>query len=174
MGITVWTLRGESAGEYQIQADPSEERPRLDSPPRSNPQAQPEATGRVEPATHRFVIHALCVPGVVLLSDAITRQNRTLFFDLLRAAASDWQATPAALEFSWPIPGASGDAGPALNAFVDKQVSDFAARLVLATESARDHLGAGAISTETVPDFSQSGQPESKLELWRRIQNGWS
>ena len=139
----------------------------------SAPVAQPPpATVEPEqPDEPPFAVVAFGVPGALLVADASPRRQEALLArDVLRAASGDWSAAAARARFDWPQPGASGVSGPALAAFVEKQVEDTGARLLLVTDAAAERLDHWPRGTVGVPDLPSLADPEKKLTLWRRIQ----
>ena len=74
------------------------------------------------------------------------------------------------IEFKWPLPGVSGAVEPALGAFLDKQIHDFAVTRVLATTSAANRLPPAGIDFIAIPDLEQLDHPNAKRALWRQLQ----
>ena len=69
------------------------------------------------------------------------------------------------------MPGVSGAAGPALGAFLGKQIDDFSVTRALATASAAAKLPAGGIDFTTIPDLDEIDSPDAKRALWRQLQD---
>ena len=130
--------------------------------------AEVEAERRDDAA---FAVVAYGLPGALLVAEASRRREEAVLArDVLRAARRDWSAAVGQARFEWPQPGVSGEPGPALAAFVEKQAEDFRARLVLVTESVAGRLGDCPVEPVTVPAPSSLAEPRSKAALWRRLQ----
>jgi hypothetical protein len=89
----------------------------------------------------RWSVLSIAAAGVVLLVDgASSRRDLRLALDVVAAASGDWQVKPVSRRFDWR-PELAGDgslpsqAGQrALHAFVDKDLVDHGARLLLCVE----------------------------------------
>ena len=197
MGIEVWYARaggeepvdtgaddgaeGAAAGAGKVHTGPADgDAPgRTDNdPPNFSPapsvpgaEQSPDADEPGPPDEVPFAVVALGLPGAVLVVDAFPRkQEAALARDLLRTARRDWSAAIGQTRFEWPQPSLSGASGPALMAFVEKQVEDFGARLLLVTESAAGRLGDCPMEIVRVPDLPALADPRNKSALWRRFQ----
>ena len=118
-----------------------------------------------------FSVEALAAPGVLLVAGAFTRPGEVMLAkDVVRAARRDWSAGVRRARFDWPQPGAAGEPGPALEAFVEKQAGDCGAKLLLITELAAALLHPVPLKFTPVPDIATLSDPQGKLALWRRLQ----
>jgi hypothetical protein len=169
LGIDVWRLRSRAVEAPSPSEDPvgavfNRDRPlaesRLKTAPTSaartsqgnalpqGPESRLEAapTGAI-----RFEVVSLSTAGVTLLLGAPpTGRAARLARDLLSAATGRWDAEPAMRTFEWPpghanrVPAAGlrGAAERALAAFVDKELADHGATLLLLDDSVAARLEA--------------------------------
>lgn len=100
-----------------------------------------------------------------------SRKQATLAADIARCAGRDWAAAVEQMRFDWPLPGLAGGAGPAVAAFMEKQLQDFAVQRALVTNSATKNLPAETLDCLTIPDLEQLEDPDAKRELWRQLQD---
>ena len=128
--------------------------------------------GAPEAATDAaFTLWAVCTPGILLVTGPFAnRRMEVLAQDIARSAGGRWAEPTKLLRFAWPWPGATGSATPALRAFLDKQIQDFAVQRILATSSMAEKATASGLKSIAIPDLEQLESPEAKRELWRRLQ----
>ena len=143
-------------------------------PPAPRP-AAPTARAQDPADAEPFTLIAFCAAGegggALLATGGLTgRGQAALAADIVRCLSRNWSATVRRIEFNWPLPGVTGAAGPALSAFLDKQVNDFSVVRALATESAAARLPALGLGVATIPDLDQLDGPEAKRALWRQLQ----
>lgn len=184
MGITQWHLRV-APGEAREAARPEAWQPPEAPPPEAPPEPQAPASERTAPAAAAspIAVVSLALGGVVLLAEDVrSRRDRRLARDVLAAAAGDFVTRPAARRFHWPPQGAgdavaadaaSGDR--ALRAFVDKDLADHGAALLLCTESVARRLGdeRPGCRRVTMPDLATLGRDVGgKRALWQAIAGG--
>ena len=98
------------------------------------------------------------------------RGEVALAADIVRCMCRNWSATVKRIEFHWPLPGVSGAAEPALAAFLDKQLQDFAVTHALATASAAAKVPPVDLDVITIPDLAQIDGPDAKRALWKQLQ----
>lgn len=148
--------------------------------PRREPAArQTEPTGHGPtdvPTGDSFSVIAFCAAsqggGALLACESLSgRGQAVLAADIVRCLCRNWAATVRRIEFNWPMPGVSGAAGPALGAFLGKQIDDFSVTRALATASATAKLPAGGIDFTTIPDLDEIDSPDAKRALWRQLQD---
>ncbi|MCY3795355.1 MAG: hypothetical protein OXG51_13420 [Gammaproteobacteria bacterium] len=192
MGIEAWRLRSAEPA-----AAPS--RPKREVPVEARaPAALPRRTARSsspqpgnQPAPHpteparqgstdlstgdSFSVIAFCAAsqggGALLACGSLSgRGQAVLAADIVRCLCRNWAATVRRIEFKWPLPGVSGAAGPALDAFLDKQIDDFSVTRALATASAAAKLPPDGIDFITIPDLAELDSPDAKRALWRQMQ----
>jgi hypothetical protein len=199
MGIDVWRLRtgaataaesastpapapsaAAAAAALLETAHPPQRRrsvPRA-SPPSSAPSAGPGPAVGPEAAPLSAV--SLAVPGVVMLLDGpVSRRDRRLAMDVLASAASDWQAKPLTRQFDWPPRIGAGAVATgadalqrALEAFVDKDLADHGASLLLCSETLAAQLPDRWPDCRRVlvPTLERLGRDASlKRALWQSL-----
>ena len=130
----------------------------------------PEATD-----AEAFTLIAFCTAsesgGALLATSGLSgRGQAALAADIVRCLSRNWSAAVRRIEFNWPLPGVTGVAGPALSAFMDKQINDFSVTRALATASAAARLPALGRGVATIPDLNQLGSPDAKRALWQQLQ----
>ncbi len=134
----------------------------------TSPQPHPPATATDE----AFTLVATCAKGALLASAAFaSRKQALLAADIVRCAGRDWAASVRQMRFDWPLPGITGSAGPAVAAFLDKQIQDFAVQRPLVTAPAAKHIPAEPFDFLAIPKLEQLEDPDAKRELWRQLQN---
>ena len=192
MGIEAWRLRSAepaaapSRPERQVPtqarapaAPPRRTAPSPPPPPRNQPaarQTEPARHGPTDvPTGDSFSVTAFCAAsqdgGALLACESLSgRGQAVLAADIVRCLCRNWAATVRRIEFNWPLPGVSGAAGPALGAFLDKQIDDFSVTRALATASAAAKLPRDGIDFITIPDLAEVDSPDAKRLLWRQLQ----
>ncbi len=90
--------------------------------------------------------------------------------DIAHCACGDWTFAVKQLRFDWPLPGMTGDAAPALGAFLGKQIQDFSVKRILATKSAAARLPSVGLECTIIPDLEQIQDADAKRVLWRQLQ----
>ncbi len=190
MGIEAWCLR--RAAPLPRRSPPTPAEPKAPAPararspsarrgasvppaPRPAPPAAPGAGARDPADAEPFTLIAFCAAGegggALLATGGLTgRGQAALAADIVRCLSRNWSAAIRRIEFNWPLPGVTGAAGPALSAFLDKQVNDFSVVRALATESAAARLPALGLGVAAIPDLDQLDGPEAKRALWRQLQ----
>ncbi|MYE84770.1 MAG: hypothetical protein F4X31_00790 [Gammaproteobacteria bacterium] len=145
--------------------------------PRPAPPAAAAPAAKVPDATDAepFTLTAFCTAseggGALLATSGLTgRGQAALAADIVRCLSRNWSATVRRIEFNWPLPGVTGAAGPALSAFLDKQINDFSVTRALATQSAAARMPTLGIGVATIPDLNQLDSPDAKRALWRQLQ----
>lgn len=134
--------------------------------PGRQPASAPEAA-----TDAAFTLWAVCARGILLVTGPFAgRRMEILAQDIVRSAVGRWAEPTKLFRFAWPWPGAAGSATPALSAFLDKQIQDFAAESILATSSVAEKAAASGLKPITIPDLEQLDSSEAKRELWRRLQ----
>lgn len=160
-------------------APPRRTAPSPPPPPRNQPaarQTEPTRHGPTDvPTGDSFSVIAFCAAsqdgGALLACERLSgRGQAVLAADIVRCLCRNWAATVRRIEFNWPLPGVSGAAGPALGAFLDKQIDDFSVTRALATASAAAKLPPGGIDFITIPDLAELDSPDAKRLLWRQLQ----
>ena len=137
-------------------------------PPAAATGPQPSAT-TAEPT---FTLVATCAKGALVVTGAFAgRKQATLAADIARCACRDWAAAIEQRRFDWPLPGLTGDADPAVAAFMEKQVQDFAVQRPLVTQSAARNIPPDAFDALTIPELEQLEDLDAKRELWRQLQD---
>ncbi len=150
MGIDVWRRRVAETSEPQAEAVPPAVAAHADAPAEPPVSAPAEAAAAprqpfrkpVAVPQERFSAVAIAVPGAVLLvADTPSKVEARLARDVLGAASGAWRARPVSRRFDWPPEiggesiGSDARAGDrALEAFVDKDLADHRARVLLCTE----------------------------------------
>jgi hypothetical protein len=157
---------------------------RVDEPPPAAKAQQPSAARRpvadMPAEAQPFAVQSLILGGVLLLvEDSRSRRDRRLAGDVLGAAAGDYRSRPVARRFCWPPEGAgdavAGDADSgdrALRAFVDKDIADHGARLLLCTAPVAPRLGEGwpGCRQVTLPELATLARDvEAKRALWQAL-----
>lgn len=189
MGLEPWFLRATpgattqagAAGPLKTDAAASAARPPgapRPAPARSGSEAAPNGRSRIDsrPASETALVFAIVVlglPGALLAASAFPPRSSVarLAQDLLRAARRDWAAEVRQVRFDWPLPSAQGAFRPALAAFLEKQVQDFAAERLLATESVAQRLKDAPLQLIVIPELQAlADDPEAKRKLWQRLQ----
>jgi hypothetical protein len=162
MGITRWRLRAAQArGPREVDLASVRESP-----------AAPVAD------QGRWSVLSLALGDAVLLVDGeSSRRDLRLAQDVLAAATGDWRKRPAARRFHWPPDVAGGGVQPAadagrraLNAFVDKDLGDHAARLLVCTEPLAPRLEESwpGCRRLVIPALDVLGrEAAAKRSLWR-------
>lgn len=161
MGIDVWRLRVAEVSETRSEPVPSAAAAPAVSPAApavaavARP-AEPAVPAPAEKASavrepvrkpaavpqERFSAVAIAVPGAVLLvADAPSKVEARLARDVLGAASGAWRARPVSRRFDWPpelggesLAGDARSGDRALAAFVDKDLADHGARVLLCAE----------------------------------------
>lgn len=199
MGIEVWRRRSAApkpapaqpsahtaaaAGPQPRRGTPAREGPQRQRQPASTPTNAPKrpaaaAGARLErpppaaatPTDEAFALTATCAQGVLVATSAFAnRKQAALAADIARCAGRDWSADLKQLRFDWPLPGITGAAAPALCAFLDKQMQDFAVQRPLVTASMARKIPPDAFDCIAIPDLEQLEDADAKRELWRRLQ----
>lgn len=187
MGIEVWRQRRQAPQEAPAAAPrrsagvPRQRAQQRRRPPVAPPAArrpavagaQPERAppAAATPTDAAFALTATCAEGTLVVTGAFTnRKQAALAGDIARCACGDWAAELKHLRFDWPLPGVSGSAAPAVSAFLDKQMQDYAVQRPLVTASIASKIPPGAIDCMAIPDLEQLDAPDAKRELWRRLQ----
>ena len=122
-----------------------------------------------------FTVIAFCTAGrdggALLACGRLSgRGQAALAADIVRCLCRNWSAAVKRIEFKWPLPGVAGAPEPALGAFLDKQIHDFAVTRALATASAAAKLPPAGIDFITIPDLAQIDGPDAKRALWQQLQ----
>ena len=99
-----------------------------------------------------------------------SRKQAALAGDIARCACRDWTADLKHLRSIGRCPASAEARPPALGAFLERQMQDFAVRRLLVTASMANKVPSGAIDHITIPDLEQLDDPDAKRELWRRLQ----
>ena len=197
MGIEVWRRRGTApkpapaqpstrtaAAAQRRRGTPAGEGPQRRRQPASTPTNAPKrpaaaAGASLErpppvapaPTDEAFALTATCAQGVLVATGAFAnRKQAALAADIARCAGGDWSADLKQLRFDWPLPGITGAAAPALCAFLDKQMQDFAVQRPLVTASMARKIPSDAFDCIAIPDLEQLEDADAKRELWRRLQ----
>lgn len=197
LGIEVWRRRSTapkpapakpsvrtSAAAQRRRGTPAGEGPQRRRQPTSTPTNAPRrpaaaAGARLErppptaptPTDEAFALTATCANGVLVATGAFAnRKQAALAADIARCAGRDWAADLEHLRFDWPLPGITGAAAPALCAFLDKQMQDFAVQRPLVTASMARKIPPDAFDCIAIPDLEQLEDADAKRELWRRLQ----
>ncbi len=145
--------------------------PRGESAARAAKLATAETRAAASQHEESFTVVALGVQGALLIAGGVTRAgDAALANDVVRALRRDWSVTARKAQFTWPQAAASGDPGLALAAFVEKQMEDHAAGMLLVTESVAARLGADAGRFVTIAEVETLSDPRNKAALWRRLQ----
>lgn len=123
---------------------------------------------------------SVALPGVVvLLEDLSSKRDARLVRDLVTAAVGNWSQPPVQRRFSLPLDAGKG-ADPeqvsavdrALRAFVDKDLQDHQARVVLYVGSVAQRLPDSwpDLRVIRVPDLAGfSRDPKAKQVLWAEL-----
>jgi len=182
LGIVQWRLRV-AEGEILQQAPAAKQAPAAQRPPENETVAEPRAESPevVEAeAQTAWAALSLAVGGVVLLVDGESSQrDLRLAMDILAAACGDWAGKPSSRRFDWPPGGvaraAAGGAAAArraLAAFVDKDLTDHQARLLVCTESLAELVPQPSASWRrlVIPELDTLGRDaEAKRALWEAL-----
>ncbi len=186
MGIEAWCLR--RAAPLPRQSSPAPAAPKAPAPARARspsvrrgasvppaPRPAPAARARDAADAEPFTLIAFCAAGegggALLATGGLTaRGQAALAADIVRCLNRNWSATVRRIEFNWPLPGVTGAAGPALSAFLDKQINDFSVIRALATQTAAARLPALGIGVAAIPDLNRLDGPDAKRALWRQLQ----
>lgn len=123
-----------------------------------------------------FSVIAFCAAsldgGALLASGSLSgRGQAMLAADIVRCLCRNWATTVRRIELNWPLPGVAGAPGPALGAFLDKQIHDFSVTRALATASAAAKLPPSGIDFITIPDLAEIDGPQAKRALWEQLQD---
>ena len=196
MGIEVWRRRSaapppapaepsanDATAQRQRDAPAREEPPRRRQPaskPTNAPKRPADGAGArparpvpaaSTPTDEAFRLTATCAQGVLVATGAFaSRKQAALAADIARCAGRDWTADVKHLRFDWPLPGITGAAAPALRAFLDKQMQDFAVQRPLVTASMARKIPPDAFDCIAIPDLEQLEDADAKRELWRLLQ----
>ncbi|MFU8816387.1 MAG: hypothetical protein ACNA7W_13640 [Pseudomonadales bacterium] len=143
------------------------------------PDARPQPSRKPQPAVETLSVLLLSLGGCILLIEGSpSRRDQRLATDVLSAACGDWKAKPTTRHFDWPPAGglleADADAPlRALEAFVDKDVADHQARLLLCPESVSARLSNRwpGCRRVVIPPLDQLGRDGAlKRALWQTMQ----
>ena len=168
--------QGRSAGALQEGRQPRRRPPSapMDAarrPAKAGARPERSSPAAATPTDAAFTLLATCTKGTLVATGAFTsRKQAALAGDIARCACRNWTADLKHLRFDWPLPGVGGSAAPALGAFLERQMQDFAVRRLLVTASMANKVPSGAIDHITIPDLEQLDDPDAKRELWRRLQ----
>jgi hypothetical protein len=125
---------------------------------------------------------SIALPGsVVLVDGASSRRDLKLARDVAAAASRDWRATPVSRRFDWS-PRVAGDGVPpaadagtrAFNAFVDKDLVDHGAWLLLCIEPLARLLPESFAGCRrlVIPALDVLGrEADAKRALWQAIED---
>jgi hypothetical protein len=170
MGIVPWRLRVPEGLTAQPQSPVSEAA-----------SIEPETAAPVAGQTRISVLSIALAGTLVLVDGASSRRDLKLARDVAAAASGDWQARPVSRRFDWPpaVPGdgvpPAADAGRrALNAFVDKDLGDHEARLLLCIEPLARLLPESFSGCRrlVMPALDVLGrEAEAKRALWQAIED---
>lgn len=140
-----------------------------------------EAAPTPSAAEAPWTVLSLAVGGVVMLVDGgLGRRDQRLAQDVLAAAAGQWRARPVRRPFRWPPElgeaasvASAPDAGArALRAFIDKDLADHQATLLICTEAVHQRLTGDWSDGRllVIPDLARLGaDPQAKRTLWRTL-----
>ena len=192
MGIETWCLRSTAAvagrsrpkSGTPVRAKAGNAPSSRKAPPAPPKRQQPPAAQRTQAARHRptdrsagesFTVTAFCTAaeegGALLACGSLEgRGEAALAADIVRCMCRNWSATVKRIEFRWPLPGVFGAPEPALAAFLDKQLQDFAVTHALATASAAAKVPPVDLDFITIPDLAQIDGPDAKRALWQQLQ----
>lgn len=196
LGIVQWRLRV-AEGEIPRQAPAAEQAPAATQEPAAEPapaaERAPESETVAEPeprtespevveaeAQTPWAALSLAAGGVVLLVDgASSQRDLRLAMDILAAACGDWAGKPSSRRFDWPPGGAARAAAGgaaaarrALAAFVDKDLTDHQARLLVCAESLAEFVPQPSASWRrlVIPELDTLGRDaEAKRALWEAL-----
>jgi len=123
-----------------------------------------------------FALVAFCAAGLeggaLLATNGFSEPKLSLLArDLVHCLCADWSVAVRQIKFEWPMPGVPGSMQPALSAFLDKQLQDFAVTRALATASAARRLPPADIEFVPIPDLEELRDPDAKRALWRQMQS---
>ena len=187
MGIEAWRLRRAAPAPGRSSATPEAAKARVPTKARAERRHRkqpaqhrpPAAVKRPEPMTGEPVgepltIVAFCAAGrnggVLLATGRLSgRRQAMLANDIVHCLCGDWDAAVKRIEFNWPMPGVPGALEPALGAFLDKQIHDFAVKRILAAGPAAGRLPTG-IEAIAIPDLGQFDDPDVKRRFWQQLQ----
>ena len=155
----------------------------------------PQPVQRARVAERLSVLSLALGRSIMLIAGSPSRRDLRLAMDVLAAASADWQTKPSARRFDWPpdvsadllasdqqasdqqasVQQASDQDAPsrALEAFVDKDVVDHQARLLLCADSLSARLSERwpGCSLVVVPPLDVLGRDVArKRALWQAIQ----
>ena len=167
----------EALGEL---ADPARQQPSRVAASRSAEGSRPSTISADTPALASVAVESVALPGVVLLLEVLnSRRDARLARDLVAAAARNWSQPPLQRRFSFPLdsgnPADSNQASAvrrALRAFVDKDLQDHEARVVLYVGSVAERLpdawpGVQVLTVSDLVEFSRD--PQAKKDLWAKL-----
>ncbi len=134
-----------------------------------------------EAPSEAWSVLSLVSAGIVLLVDgASSRRDLRLAMDILAAASGGRRAKPSSRHFAWPpdgtgtmVGGGAGAARRAFAAFVDKELGDHGAALLLCEEplTARLPERGGLVRVE-IPPLEQLGRDvDGKRRLWETLRS---
>ena len=121
---------------------------------------------------------SVALPGVVLLLEgAGSKRDMRLARDLVSAVAGDWGRKPERRRFVWPptsgaVPGADSAPRRGLRAFVDKDLEDHAAQVLICAGKVGERLPDPwrDVHVLRVPELSQlSRNAAAKRRLWTEL-----
>lgn len=168
MGIALWQLRA------------PEPPPAAAAPATAViPPAAPDTPAEIDQAVEPWSVLSLAQGDTVLLVDGdSSRRDLRLALDVLSAASGDWQGKAVSRRFDWPprvagqhVPPAD-DGRRAFNAFVDKDLDDHEAALLLCVETLAGMLPDALAGRRRVviPALAELGRDTAaKRALWRTI-----
>ena len=174
MGIDVWSLRESPIAGAHVRGDDHSEPA---SVPSSSPAVEPSpAVADVEtrpsldndPLSVTYLVSRF---AAMLIDNSDVGVSRRLCKDLLASATGDWDTSLREITFSWPVGGSQADGWRAFKAFVEKQLADTDARLVLCSAALARQLAGLKTDCEllVMPAFADFDAAR-KRTLWCSMQ----
>ena len=177
MGIDVWSLRESPIAGVHVRGDDhSEPAPVASSSPLVEPAPSSPAVADVEtrpsldndPLSVTYLVSRF---AAMLIDNSDVGVSRRLCKDLLASATGDWDTSLREITFSWPVGGSQADGWRAFKAFVEKQLADTDARLVLCSAALARQLAGLKTDCEllVMPAFADFDAAR-KRTLWCSMQ----
>jgi hypothetical protein len=187
MGIDVWVLREpdnrsanpveriapdvvQAGVPVQVVAAEVPNEPVLAPTPIPIPTRTPTPTPTPRGSKALAVTYLVSQAAVMLIDNEEPGISRRLCRDLLASVSGDWTTRPREIAFSWPGGGSPDDGWRAFKAFVDKQLGESQAPLVICSDSLAAHLSDFPANAEllVLPVFTELDAGR-KRELWHRM-----
>ena len=171
MGIDVWSLRESPIAGAYVRGDDHTEPAAVAS---SSPAVEPAPTVETRPSLDNdplSVTYLVSRFAAMLIDNSDVGVSRRLCKDLLASATGDWDTSLREITFSWPVGGSQADGWRAFKAFVEKQLADTDARLVLCSAALARQLAGLKTDCEllVMPAFADFDAAR-KRTLWCSMQ----